>query len=61
MFHVIFGLPMSAMPIQVRPTFILGSGFYAIRRMSGTLSRNFLPVAAHGVAGEELVVLLFLN
>jgi len=44
--NVIFGLPMSVMPIQVLLTFIMGSGFYAIRRMSGTL---ILPMILHGL------------
>jgi membrane protease YdiL (CAAX protease family) len=35
--NVIFGLPMLAMPIQVLLTFIVGTGFYVRRRMSGTL------------------------
>ena len=33
--NVIFGLPLSSMPIQVLLTFIMGSGFYIIRRISG--------------------------
>ena len=44
--NVIFGLPMSAMPIQVLLTFIMGSGFYAMRRVSGTL---ILPMILHGL------------
>jgi len=44
--NVIFGLPLWAMPIQVLLTFIMGSGFYIIRRMSGTL---LLPMILHGL------------
>ncbi len=52
--NVIFGLPMWAMPIQVILTFIMGSGLYAIRRMSGTL---ILPMVLHGLWDSSL----FLN
>jgi len=52
--NVIFGFPMSAMPIQVLLTFIMGSGFYVIRRMSGTL---ILPMILHGLWDSSL----FLN
>ena len=52
--NVIFGLPISAMPIQVLLTFIMGSGFYIIRRMSGTL---ILPMILHGLWDSSL----FLN
>ena len=52
--NVIFGFPMSAMPIQVVLTFIMGSGFYVIRRMSGTL---ILPMILHGLWDSSL----FLN
>jgi membrane protease YdiL (CAAX protease family) len=49
--NVIFGLPMEAMPIQVLLTFIMGSGFYVIRRMSGTL---ILPMVLHGLWDSSL-------
>jgi len=52
--NVIFGLPMEAIPIQVLLTFIMGSGFYVIRRMSGTL---ILPMVLHGLWDSSL----FLN
>lgn len=52
--NVIFGLPLEAMPIQVILTFIAGSGFYVIRRMSGTL---ILPMVLHGLWDSSL----FLN
>ena len=41
-----FGLPLEAMPVQVVLTFIMGSGFYIMRRMSGTL---LLPMILHGL------------
>lgn len=49
--NVIFGLPMSSMPIQVLLTFIMGSGFYVMRRMSGTL---ILPMVLHGLWDSSL-------
>lgn len=49
--NVIFGLPMSAMPIQVLLTFIFGSGMYVIRRTSGTL---ILPMVLHGLWDSSL-------
>jgi membrane protease YdiL (CAAX protease family) len=52
--NVLFGLPMYAMPIQVVLTFIMGSGFYVMRRMSGTL---LLPMLLHGLWDSAL----FLN
>ena len=52
--NVIFGLPMSAMPIQVLLTFIMGSGLYVMRRMSGTL---ILSMILHGLWDSSL----FLN
>jgi membrane protease YdiL (CAAX protease family) len=42
------------MPFQVVLTFIMGSGFYIIRRMSGTL---ILPMILHGLWDSSL----FLN
>lgn len=44
--NVIFGLPLVTMPIQVVLTFIMGSGFYIIRRLSGTL---IVPMILHGL------------
>lgn len=52
--NVHFGLPMAAMLVQVVLTFIVGSGFYVIRRVSGTL---VLPMALHGLWDSSL----FLN
>jgi len=52
--NVFFGLPMFAMPIQVLLTFIMGTGFYVIRRLSGTL---LLPMVLHGLWDSSL----FLN
>jgi membrane protease YdiL (CAAX protease family) len=52
--NVYFGLPLSSMPIQVLLTFIMGSGFYVIRRMSGTL---ILPMVLHGLWDSSI----FLN
>jgi membrane protease YdiL (CAAX protease family) len=52
--NVLFGLPLWAMPIQVLLTFIMGSGLYVIRRMSGTL---ILPMILHGLWDSSL----FLN
>jgi uncharacterized protein len=49
--NVFFGLPMYAMPFQVLLTFIMGSGFYLIRRMSGTL---ILPMLLHGLWDSSL-------
>jgi membrane protease YdiL (CAAX protease family) len=52
--NVIFGLALWAMPVQVLLTFIMGSGFYVIRRMSGAL---ILPMVLHGLWDSSL----FLN
>lgn len=49
--NVYFGLPLEAMPVQVVLTFIMGSGFYAMRRMSGTL---LLPMVLHGLWDSSL-------
>jgi len=49
--NVFFGLPISSMPIQVLLTFIMGSGLYVIRRMSGTL---ILPIILHGLWDSSL-------
>jgi membrane protease YdiL (CAAX protease family) len=52
--NVLFGLPLASIPIQVLLTFIMGSGLYAMRRMSGTL---LLPMVLHGLWDSSL----FLN
>ena len=49
--NVYFGLPMANMPIQVILTFIMGSGLYVLRRMSGTL---LLPIILHGLWDSSL-------
>lgn len=49
--NVIFGLPLWAMPVQVLLTFVIGSGLYAIRRISGTL---ILPMVLHGLWDSSL-------
>lgn len=49
--NVVFGLPMYAMPVQVVLTFIMGSGFYVMRRISGTL---VLPMILHGLWDSSL-------
>lgn len=49
--NVFFGLPMSSMPIQVLLTFVMGSGLYVMRRMSGTL---ILPIVLHGLWDSSL-------
>ena len=49
--NVYFGLPMTNMPIQVILTFIMGSGLYVVRRMSGTL---LLPIILHGLWDSSL-------
>ena len=49
--NVFFGLPMANMPIQVILTFIMGSGLYVVRRMSGTL---LLPIILHGLWDSSL-------
>ena len=49
--NVIFGLPVSAMPVQVALTFIMGGGLYVMRRISGTL---LLPMAFHGLWDSSL-------
>ncbi|MCP9793267.1 CPBP family intramembrane metalloprotease [Vulcanococcus limneticus Candia 3F8] len=51
---VLFGFPLWAMPVQVLLTFIMGSGFYAIRRVSGTL---IVSMVLHGLWDSAL----FLN
>lgn len=49
--NVLFGLPLEVMPVQVLLTFIMGSGFYAMRRLSGTL---LLPMLLHGLWDSSL-------
>ena len=49
--NVLFGLPLEAMPVQVVLTFVMGSGFYVIRRLSGTL---LLPMVLHGLWDSSL-------
>lgn len=49
--NALFGLPWSHMPFQVLFTFIIGSGLYAIRRISGTL---ILPMVLHGLWDSAL-------
>jgi membrane protease YdiL (CAAX protease family) len=44
--NVFFGLPLMVMPIQVLLTFIMGTAFYVVRRMSGGL---ILPMVLHGL------------
>ena len=44
--NVLFGLPLAIMPFQILITFILGSGLYVIRRISGTL---ILSMILHGL------------
>jgi uncharacterized protein len=41
------------MPIQVILTFILGSGFYIIRRISGTL---IIPMILHGLWDSSIFI-----
>lgn len=49
--NVLYGLPLLAMPIQVLLTFLIGSAFYVIRRMAGSL---ILPVVLHGLWDRSL-------
>lgn len=49
--NVLFGLPLVAMPIQLALTFIIGGGFFAMRRLSGTL---LLPMGLHGLWDSAL-------
>ena len=49
--NVLFGVPLWAMPIQVPVTFIMGSGLYAMRRVSSTL---VLPMVLHGLWDSSL-------
>lgn len=51
--NMFFGLPAASMPIQVVLTFIMGSGLYAVRRVSGTL---LLPIALHGLWDSSLLL-----
>lgn len=52
--NALFGLPLSAMPIQVLLTFIMGTGFYVMRRLSGTL---LLPMILHGLWDSALLLI----
>lgn len=52
--NVIFGFPLALMPVQVLLTFVMGSGLYVVRRISGTL---LLPMLLHGLWDSAL----FLN
>lgn len=52
--NVLFGVPLWALPIQLLLTFIMGSAFYLLRRMSGTL---IVPMVFHGLWDSSL----FLN
>lgn len=49
--NVIFGLPPAQMPVQVILTFVIGTGFYAVRRVSGTL---IVPMVLHGLWDSSL-------
>lgn len=51
--NVIFGLPLEAMPFQVILTFIMGSGLYVIRRISGTL---IFSMILHGLWDSSLFI-----
>lgn len=44
--NVLFGMPTSGVAVQLLFTFIMGSGFYIMRRLSGSL---ILPIALHGI------------
>jgi len=52
--NVIFGVPLWAMPVQVLLTFIMGTGLYVIRRLTGNL---IWPMLLHGLWDSSL----FLN
>lgn len=49
--NVVFGLALWEMPIQLLLTFVMGSGLYAMRRLSGTL---LLPMVLHGLWDSSL-------
>ena len=49
--NVLFGLPLEAMPVQLVLTFVMGSGLYVMRRLSGTL---LLPMVLHGLWDSSL-------
>jgi membrane protease YdiL (CAAX protease family) len=51
--NVLAGLPMERMPIQVLFTFIIGSGFYVVRRVSGTL---IIPILLHGLWDSSIFI-----
>lgn len=49
--NVFFGLPLSGMLFQLLFTFIMGSGLYVVRRVSGNL---ILPMLLHGLWDSSL-------
>ncbi len=49
--NIAFGLPWWAMPVQVVLTFVMGSAFYLLRRLSGTL---LLCMVLHGLWDSSL-------
>ncbi len=49
--NALFGLPVEAMLAQLVLTFIMGSGLYVVRRISGTL---ILPIILHGLWDSSL-------
>lgn len=49
--NVLFGLPLWQMPWQLLLTFVMGSGLYVARRISGTL---LLPMILHGLWDSSL-------
>jgi membrane protease YdiL (CAAX protease family) len=51
--NVLAGLPLETMPVQVVLTFIIGSGLYVIRRVSGTL---IIPILLHGLWDSSIFI-----
>lgn len=51
--NVIAGLPLETMPVQVVLTFIIGSGLYVMRRVSGTL---IIPILLHGLWDSSIFI-----
>lgn len=49
--NALFGLPLWQMPFQLVLTFIMGGGFYVMRRVSGTL---LWPMLLHGLWDSSL-------